>query len=216
MSWAIILYGSRARGSGDPESDVDLLALGRPPEPVLRQTHDRYPGELSLSAYDWDEFDAMRADGSIFLRHIAMEGRVLAAEGRGAHVLDELANLPPYRHVDRDLASFSQTLTDVQESLADGGSPTYEMAVVLGMIRHCAILGSYLLGRVGFGITGPLDTIKPICSLDDTRVSAFHGFYRRVTRHRLSRAEQPTTGDVLGWHAFAGDVLTCVKGLRSC
>jgi hypothetical protein len=211
--WAIILYGSHARGTADADSDVDILVLGESPQEQLRATTAPFEGILSHSGYDWQEFDAMRADGSIFLRHIRMEGRVLAARGRGGHALDELRDLPPYRHVDRDLTSFDQTLDDVRDSLQEGGSPRYELTVLLSLIRHCAILGTYLAGRLGFSIGGPLATIRGICPLDDTRVGSFDSAYRQVTRGKPCDSEAPLS-DVWAWHEFAGQVLTCVRGLR--
>lgn len=211
--WAVILYGSHARGTADADSDVDLLLLGNPPGKEVTTRAAPFAGPVSASNYSWQEFDAMRADGSIFLRHICMEGRVLAARGRGTRAMKEMRDLPPYRHVDRDLASFGQTLDDVRESLEEGGSPRYELSVVLALIRHCAILGSYLAGRLGFSIGGPLATIRSICSLDDTRVDAFDPTYRRVNRGKLPRSEGQLD-DVWAWHEFAGQVVTCVRGLR--
>lgn len=216
MNWAIVLYGSVARGTAGSSSDVDVLVIGTPPHAEIERAAAPYPGPLSTSFYDWDEIDGMRNSGSIFLRHVGREGKLLAASGRGARVMHDLASLPPYAYVRRDLENFTRTLADVAQSLDEGGSPRYELSVVLGLIRHCAILGAYLNGQPDFRTAEPLVTLQPICKLEETRVARFEEVYRQATRPSVPDGRAPTAQDVAEWHDFATRLLSCVKGLTPC
>jgi predicted nucleotidyltransferase len=69
--YGLLLYGSQARGTSKSTSDVDLLQLSERPGPTV------HVGRLSISRYDKDSLTDLMTRGSIFGRHLRVEGQVL-------------------------------------------------------------------------------------------------------------------------------------------
>lgn len=67
----LLLYGSQARGTSQPSSDVDILQLSSRPGATV------HVGRLSISRYDEDSLRDLMLRGSIFGRHLRVEGQVL-------------------------------------------------------------------------------------------------------------------------------------------
>jgi hypothetical protein len=69
---SLMLYGSHSRGDQTPDSDIDLLSL----------TAARWPGShaighVRLSTYPTDLLERMALDGSLFVWHLAEEGKIV-------------------------------------------------------------------------------------------------------------------------------------------
>ncbi len=81
----IVLFGSRARGEGDEESDLDLFIeldtdLGkRPLERALavREAFGLHPWPMDLLVYTSDEVARMREEGDPLLDLLETEGKVV-------------------------------------------------------------------------------------------------------------------------------------------
>lgn len=72
----LILYGSYARGDTSQDSDVDLLSIGeRPYATKIVQNH------VNLSIYSFSKLKGMAEEGSLFVYHLKMEGRILVDNG---------------------------------------------------------------------------------------------------------------------------------------
>ena len=74
-----LLIGSLARGTGDLHSDIDILRIGhtrrvKRPEYIDR----RLP--ISYVDYDMDAFTKLYDEGSLFLYHAFVEGRLLSGD----------------------------------------------------------------------------------------------------------------------------------------
>jgi predicted nucleotidyltransferase len=87
MSKAVIIYGSRAGGHPDPDSDLDVAAIVRDCTPKLEEAlleaayqvmwdHDFTP-LISLKVFDAGSFAAYREKGFSFYRKVAEEGIAL-------------------------------------------------------------------------------------------------------------------------------------------
>ena len=155
---AIWLYGSHARGDADAFSDVDVLVVSESlDEPVLIDCINLPRRQMSVTRYTWTEIDGMVDTGSLFLRHLQMEGQpayeTLLAKGR---LGSSLARLGPYRMARRDVRGFEEVLTDVRISLDSGGALIFELATLGTVIRHACILDCALAGQPCFSRLEPV------------------------------------------------------------
>ncbi|MDG4835317.1 hypothetical protein O7631_02160 [Micromonospora sp. WMMD967] len=106
-----------------------------------------------MSQYKWEEFRAMHANGSPFIAHLNLEGKVIGGNGTGIDRYQQLLRrIPPYRRGREDVQSFELSLTDVRSAIRlQDSTPEFELAAIATTIRHAAILGCYLLGDPRFG-----------------------------------------------------------------
>lgn len=150
------LYGSRARGDADLLSDTDVLMVGDAGVDTAHIERGLAYPNLKVSFYSWDEVVAMRAYGSLFLYHIATEGRRLQAAANAPHRLPTLlAGLPRFSRARADMDGFQIAFRECRASVANGGWPDFECEVIAAVARHAAILGSYCLGEPTFGRERP-------------------------------------------------------------
>ena len=75
--YAVALFGSRARGDHDPNSDIDLLLITSERRP--RHVID---GNMSLSFYPKAHLSAKAKQGDLFVCHLVMEAKVVYEEDK--------------------------------------------------------------------------------------------------------------------------------------
>jgi predicted nucleotidyltransferase len=85
--WLLLLYGSRARGEAQPDSDVDLFVVLRgaseAAQEKVRQVAYNVMWEadfayvISLYLTDVHHYETLEQHGSSFLRNVQREGKVL-------------------------------------------------------------------------------------------------------------------------------------------
>lgn len=85
----LVLYGSRARGDHDHDSDVDLLAV-TDGGTASKAVHDR----VSICRYPLTEIVRRAGYGDLFVLHIVSEGRVIYQR---SPVLEDMRNAFVYR-----------------------------------------------------------------------------------------------------------------------
>jgi hypothetical protein len=211
---SVWLYGSFAPGDADAMSDVDLLVVGEwaAPECLLPEPLRHFP--RSVSSYELAEIEAMAECGSLFLRHIAAEGRPLHRTGQiGESVERLLAVLPPYRGARRDVRGFRLALRDIEESLSHDGVLSYELAVLAGMLRHAAVLVTHLSGATQFG---RLDAWKAsLVTLDVEGPTDFESLYAfRLSLDGRGPVPVALSGDTVdSWMRFAHSYINALDAL---
>jgi len=85
--WLLLLYGSRARGEAQPDSDVDLFVVLRRASEAAQEKVRQVAYEVmweadfayvfSLYLTDVHHYETLEQRGSSFLRNIQREGKVL-------------------------------------------------------------------------------------------------------------------------------------------
>lgn len=210
-----VLYGSVARGDDDALSDLDLLVI---------HDHNYVGREISLPSasvvhYTWDEFAEMSSYGSLFLRHLRHEGRIVGSDRQGSILYRQLLDtLPYYRRAMSDLGSFELAISDSEHALHQGGtSVEFELASLATVMRHCAILGSYLLGSEVFTRTGAVDLCCDRLGLGEDVKAEFRRIYtyRTAMVRDLPFSDSPSMPDGLRSARIAKKLLDGVKDYAS-
>lgn len=200
--FVVVLYGSRARGDHDDLSDCDILIVGDPIDGSYRS-----PIGTSLVKYNWTEFTEMQQYGSLFMRHLRAEGRIIESNQCGHAEYDNLlANLPGYSRVMSDLHAFETAIDDCEEALISGDtSVEFELASLATVLRHSSILGCYLFGQDNFGRTQAVTHCCETLLLPDEIKHGFPSLY--MFRIALARnGHMPAIPDVTyasDWIAWA-------------
>lgn len=212
-NFAVWLYGSHSRGDSDDFSDMDVLFVsedGRIVEVdgyLMEQRKD-----LSISNYSWSEIGNMAQYGSLFLRHIQLEGRPILegqlAKGRLEKILSSLGS---YQRVSRDLSSFRTVLDDIYMSVNDGEASLYfELSTLATVIRHTSILGCSLARDPCFSRNDPIGRVTAHWKLPREWADEFPDLYtyRLYAVRRAPRPREATTQYVLMWCERLNQILT--------
>lgn len=97
---AAMVFGSVARASADASSDVDVLLVTSQPIRASELATSLRPrsdlGAVATSVNSWHRLAELRAKGSLFFRHLQLEGEIL--EDPSGRLADLLA--PPVVNVD--------------------------------------------------------------------------------------------------------------------
>jgi len=160
---AVTLFGSRARGDSDEFSDMDLavfvkathfMALGEIKSRLMNIPSDE---EFSLSLYSTRTAEILAREGSLFLWHLNLEGKVLFERNKWISLL--FSRLAPYElsKALRDLKTFENILNDVNAALGLGDSTLlFEAATMYAVLRNSAMIHTYTKGAPCFGRSEPI------------------------------------------------------------
>ncbi len=217
-AFAIWLYGSHARGNNDESSDVDLFVAADPE--ISSDKIERFISvslaRMSVSRYGWGEIRAMAKYGSLFLYHLRLEGHPLYEASQCSGTLgDILATLGDYQHTERDLVGFLTVLRDIRDSLEENGVDIFELAVLGTIIRHCSILGCWLIGKPSFGRVEPVKQIVDALGLPSAIATEFPELYRyrMYWEGRYARLGLRDAHDPRKWLELAEGLVSRVGGL---
>jgi predicted nucleotidyltransferase len=117
-SLAVMLYGSRARRTARPDSDVDVLQL------VSDNPRSYSSGRVNVTAYTPEHLTLLGIRGSLFVRHLKDEGIVIDdRDGVLGGVLSAYREPLDYASLKRDLAIIFAAINTV-------GAADYERGIL--------------------------------------------------------------------------------------
>jgi len=192
---AIWLYGSQARGDADLQSDVDVLVVSDcvwEPDEIMSVV--AYSPRLSITQYTWREIERMAGYGSLFLRHLHLEGQVLREGSIVQGRLNEiLSPLPAYSLATRDLMGFYTVLEDVRGSFSSATHLMFELATLATVFRHACILGCAVSDRPCFARFAPISQLVRRWGLKSSWSEEFPSLYayRMYADGRARRPANP-------------------------
>lgn len=191
-----VLYGSKARGDSDEQSDTDVL-------------HVDCQGRAG--AYSWSEMNRMAKSGSLFLLHLKNESRIISgSRSERAEFKRLLESLQEYGGAAKDLDSFEIVVDDVLEALGIGDTPlVFEAQVTAKLVRHLAILGCYMAGEPNFS---RYDSVELAADLWNVKTpgsssSGFVWLYSSIS----SESWEGNSGMVKEWLAFAQSLIAKLR-----
>jgi len=211
MTTEVWLYGSVARGTDQPASDVDVLVVTDEPSRVELPIELPRTEKLSVRTYSWSAVEQMAAYGSLFLLHVKLEGRAL---GDSSRLRSLLRDLPPYSRSGADVEGFRIGLDDARDSLLDGGSAAFELSVIATVVRHCSILACYLLGTPLFDRTESISTAFGAVGMSDRVDGALDLHkYRLAEARGIEYDGGAEAGIAMEWESVARRFVDRVGGL---
>ncbi len=163
LALATVLFGSQARGDADALSDTDVAVFADVENVVqLRkikgdlQVHG-HDSLAMISVYSADTAEHMAREGSLFLWHLRLEGKVLVDKKQWLSNL--MKNLSPYDNTRalRDLDTFERVLLDCKDALSQQiDTVEFEIATMFAVLRNLGIIHCFRQGTPCFGRTAPI------------------------------------------------------------
>jgi hypothetical protein len=162
--WAAgaVLFGSHARGDSDAYSDIDLAIFVMANDinelaGIKTDMAEESEKRVSISLYSTRTAEILARDGSLFLWHLSLEGRILFQRDGWMSAL--FSRLKPYgkNKALRDLTTFARLLEDCRHALCVGNSTApFEAATMYSVLRNCSMIYSHMNGMPCFGRLQPI------------------------------------------------------------
>lgn len=168
------LFGSHARGSHDPESDVDILIVTRTGTAARKHIQEVLPADIRSKNIDYSIYSKERIlnlidEGALFAWHLRDEG--ISIYDSSSWLRQKLGEIAPYSKHLSDIALLQEVLFDI---LNDNGnlkdkSVHYDAGVIGTIVRNVAIIATNKLGKTDYSNQAPYSLTKylPMRPFDD-------------------------------------------------
>lgn len=182
---SLILFGSRSRGDSDANSDIDLAVFAAAESldalfGIKQEMCAAFPQiEVNFSVYSMATADLMATQGSLYLWHLKLEGKILFKRSNWIEGLFQ--RLAPYSRpkAEMDLATFQSVLDDVDASLRWSKSTMlFEAATLFSVLRSLGMIVTTLAGSPCFGRLEPISRTRELMGrrfrLNEQEINALH------------------------------------------
>ncbi len=184
---AAVLFGSHARGDSDMQSDVDVAVFANAIDietlsKIKTELDCSLSPTLTLSLYSTKTAEVLAREGSLFLWHLNLEGKVLF--DRNSWLYSLFSRLEPYgrNKALHDLRTFKRILKDVRHSLECGKTTAlFEAATIYAILRNLGMIYSHATGVPCFG------RLKPIACLAEGMGQRFPFFQSEISTLQAMR-----------------------------
>jgi hypothetical protein len=220
---AAVLFGSHARGDADGSSDTDVAVFADAySAEELRKVRAELEKEGSnsqtvISLYSTGTTEFMAQQGSLFLWHLKLEGRILT--DKDGWLAKLLSHLPPYdgSNAARDLETFAGVLGDCRNAMwTQADTLDFEMATVFSVLRNVGIIYCFRTGTPCFGRTAPINRLASGlgCSFPffPDQIAAMERMRLRYVRDPASESANISSTVARGWIDTAISLLEFVRG----
>lgn len=152
---SVYLCGSTSTKSRHLNSDIDIVVFSKYPlsnskkEKIKEQilTEISESGHMDISYYTLDNLSHMIKEGSLFLWHIKLEGKLLFGKDLKIY-FDEIVE---FRHYEEDILIYTDILMKVKQSIESNKLNLFDLKVLSLLYRNSLILMSNRFGNKKFG-----------------------------------------------------------------
>ena len=218
---AVYLYGSKARGDFDILSDSDILVIGQSTV-NLKYLDNLIPGDLqqtNINFYSWEEIKKMAEYGSLFLHHLKLEGKcVYEGNDVKSSLSCILSKLGEYKYAKRDLHSFLEVIKETTLSFISKDLTIFDLSVLATVIRHCSILGCWLLKNPCFKRIEPVNYIIKKFDLHSFTIEEYNELYdyKLYIANRIDKKSiRATRYTPEKWISASKIIVNTVKGIEN-
>ena len=218
---AIYLYGSKARGDYTKTSDTDVLVVAQN-QTSLKHVCNFIPSALqpaNINFYSWDEFSHMAKYGSLFLHHIKLEGKSIYTDDIAKKSLNKIfSDLKSYQRAREDLKSFQNVIKETESSLKENNLLVFDLATLATVIRHCSILGCWLLKNPCFKRIDPVFHVLKECDINSFKLKDYESLYNYklyIDKKIEKRDLKITDFSKMNWVNCSTEIVDAVKEIAN-
>jgi len=217
------LFGSHARGDADALSDTDFAVFvdaysAEELRKIRAELEKEGPGsQTMISVYSTSTTEFMAQQGSLFLWHLKLEGRILTdKEDWLANLLNDLQPYDGVKAV-RDLETFADVLQDCYKAVATRPDTLdFEMATVFSVLRNVGIIYCFRTGTPCFGRTAPINRLaselRGSFPFFPDQIVALERIRLRYLRDPWSESANISSAVARDWIESAISILESVRG----
>ncbi|TKI82196.1 nucleotidyltransferase domain-containing protein [Bacillus mycoides] len=150
---SVVLFGSTAREDGDEYSDVDIFLLVEDvTQSRIEEIIDMIKSKLGyksigISLYRRSIYNQLLLEGSMFLWHLKLEGKIIYA--RESLIL--FKDLKPFTNYNKNLSTYEGLYTQTKKSLKLNGINAFDLSQLFFICRNVSLLACFKLGYPTFG-----------------------------------------------------------------
>lgn len=173
-----LLIGSFARGTGGCSSDIDVLRIDHKRR-VKRPINIDHRLPISYIDYDFDSFSKLFNEGSLFLYHVFVEGRLLEGDVRQWNRLKE--NFVVSNNFRDSIEEYLQVLAFIEEYPEYERSPVPYLSNIFKCLKNIGIFKMASMGQYDFEKVTALMSGCGLTDLDARTLIRANAVFERAT-----------------------------------